>query len=71
MLLSGFPFSQVKYTLGFLAKNSNLAQKYKYDFYKGDFRFLDFLRFEAFKNSDQFSDIVKEQFPKLLERYLD
>lgn len=68
MLISGFPYRQIELTLDFLEKNPKLAEKYKSDL-GWDLGFLERLRFEAFKNSDEFTEILKEKFPLIWEEH--
>lgn len=64
MLLSGFPYKQIDLILEFCEKNPLLARKYN-SFFSWDLNFLERLRFEAFKNSDEFTEIMEDRFPQV------
>jgi len=56
-LLAGFPYEQVQAILNYLQANEKLVKKFSYEL--RDFRFLERLRFEAFKNSSEFTEILR------------
>ena len=69
MLLSGFPYEQIEYGLDFFEKNPESAEKFGYALEERGLKFLESLRFEAFKNSEEFLQIMKEQFPQILREH--
>ena len=67
MLLSGFPYKQIDLLLKFFEKNPLLARKYN-SFFSSDLNFFERLRFEAFKNSNEFTEIMEDRFPQILNK---